>query len=325
MDESVRRMRRAAFAILNSTFVAAAGAAEHVAIFVDGIDSAASVAQAASALTGPAQVRITSYLMAESPIPGLIRNSIPDQRALRWNGSLADVQGTRDAVEEPESKICQLRGKTVHLITHSLGTVIAYTALAELAGVVGSRSTPACGTTTIGSFVTLGSPIGRADFLGSALSKRSAMLGVLYNVQEEKVIAKILLPLAILLSFAYEPARADQMCDPSNEEAAYVKKIIADMQRFAPKVTKTGTFAFKPEYPGDGTGVWAISFLDHGNSVFVHKLKYEGFRELTVSQDKGKGSDPGFMIVIKQGSLGACRYSVAVRDAKFIVTPRGFQ
>lgn len=159
--------------------------------------------------------------------------------------------------------------------------------------------------------------------IGSALSKRSAMLGVLYNVQEEKVIAKILLPLAILLSFAYEPARADQMCDPSNEEAAYVKKIIADMQRFAPKVTKTGTFAFKPEYPGDGTGVWAISFLDHGSSVFVHKLKYEAYRELTVSPDKGKGSDPGFMIVIRQGSLGACRYSVAVRDAKFIVTPRG--
>lgn len=138
------------------------------------------------------------------------------------------------------------------------------------------------------------------------------------------MIAKILLPLAVLLSLAYEPARADEICDPSNEEAAYVKKIAADMQRFAPKVTKTGTFAFKPEYPGDGTGVWAISFLDRGSSVFVHKLKYEAYRELTVSPDKWKGSDPGFMIVIRQGALGTCRYSVAVRDAKFIVTPRGF-
>ena len=136
---------------------------------------------------------------------------------------------------------------------------------------------------------------------------------------------KILLLIAVLLALGYESARSDEPCDPDNHEAAFVKKIAADMQLFAPKVTKTGTFAFKPEYPGDGTAVWVISFSDRGNNLFVHRLKIEGATELTVESDKSKGDGPGFMFVIRQGSLGECRYSVSVRDTKFIVTPRGFK
>ena len=136
---------------------------------------------------------------------------------------------------------------------------------------------------------------------------------------------KILLPIAILLALGYEPARSDEICDPTNDEAAFVKKIAADMQRFAPKVTKTGTFAFKPEYPGDGTGVGVISFSDRGNNLFVHRFKVDATTELIVEPDKSKGDGPGFMFVIRQGSLGECRYSVSVRDTKFIVTPRGFK
>ena len=151
------------------------------------------------------------------------------------------------------------------------------------------------------------------------------MLGVHHNVQEEKMSVKILVLVAALLSLGAEPLRADQICDPANEEAGYVKKIAADMQRFAPKVTKTGIFAFKEEYPGDGTSVWIISFSDRGNNLFMYRLKVDGATELTVEPDKSIGDGPGFMFVIRQGSLGQCRYSVSVRDAKFVVVDRGLK
>jgi len=53
------------------------------------------------------------------------------------------------------------------------------------------------------------------------------------------------------LVLCVQPARADAMCGP--EDSKYVEKIAAGLQPLAPKVTKTGAFVVKSEYPGDTT------------------------------------------------------------------------
>ena len=72
------------------------------------------------------------------------------------------------------------------------------------------------------------------------------------------------------VSLCCDQAWGDQICGPA--EAQYVEKLVAGMQQFAAKVTKTGRFLINKEYPGDGTEVLVVSFVDRGKTLFVHKI-----------------------------------------------------
>jgi hypothetical protein len=112
------------------------------------------------------------------------------------------------------------------------------------------------------------------------------------------------------------------MCGPT--EAQYVEKLAAGMQQFAAKVTKTGSFLIKEEYPGDGTQVLIISFLDRGKTLFVHRVTGNPLATATTMRPgKIKSGEPGFSIALVQGKLGACEYSTFVHDGKFLVVARG--
>jgi hypothetical protein len=182
---------------------ARANAAENVAIFVDGVSVSstgipvlADVAGLASfgiplhkAFIGPQPIRSQNYLLNESALPSLIRAKVPTQLQVVWNGDLRDAQATRDAVTKVETMICQQRGRDVDIISHSLGTVIAYTALAELAGISGARATPACVNSRIVSFVTLASPLGLDDSLPESLGNLSGInIPPLANVQSARAL-----------------------------------------------------------------------------------------------------------------------------------------
>lgn len=127
--------------------------------------------------------------------------------------------------------------------------------------------------------------------------------------------------LAGLLSLGYDQAKADELCGP--EELRYPQKIAAEMQQFAPKVTRSGRFVIKEELSGDGSQRLAISFADHGKTNFVHRVSGDPMATATVMRPgKSKNGTPGFTIALVQGRLGACEYSVFVRDATFVVVPR---
>ena len=117
---------------------------------------------------------------------------------------------------------------------------------------------------------------------------------------------------------------ADEICSP--KDAQYVEKIAAGMQQFAAKVTKTGSFAIKKEYPGNGTAFTIISFVDRGNTLFMNRVKDDADASATeMRTEKTKSGDPGFGIALVQGNLGSCTYSVFVRDTKFVVVSRGLK
>ena len=152
----------------------AAIAAESLVIFIDGIDISAFPKTWIEKFTGPQPARTFNYL-EQSALPGLIRLTAPTQHRILWNGSLTDAQATRDAVNELETIICKQRGNHVDLVTHSLGTVIAYTALAELAGIPGTDRKAACENAQIFTFVTMGSPLGLDDTIPERLGNHSGI------------------------------------------------------------------------------------------------------------------------------------------------------
>jgi hypothetical protein len=128
-----------------------------------------------------------------------------------------------------------------------------------------------------------------------------------------------------LLSMGCDGARADEVCG-SPADAQYVAKIATGMQQFAPKVTKTGGFAIKEDYPGNGTAVLTISFVDRGKTLFVHRVAdYKSASATVMRAGKTKGGDPGFSVALVQGKLGACVFNVFVRDAKFAVVSLGLK
>lgn len=126
----------------------------------------------------------------------------------------------------------------------------------------------------------------------------------------------------VLLALAFGQVQADESCGQT--ELRYVQAITAEMQAFAPKVTKTGRFAIKDVPSGDGTQRIAISFADRGTMIFVHRIAGDPNATTTVIRPGKTGSGaPGFTVALVQGRLGACEYSVFIRDAKFVVAPRG--
>ena len=128
---------------------------------------------------------------------------------------------------------------------------------------------------------------------------------------------------AVLLMGIQTSSWADQICGAA--EARYVYELAAGMEQFAPKVTKTGGFAIKEEYPGDGTAFLVISFMDRGKMIFNHRVRNPLEASATIRPHKTKGGYPGFDVALRQGHLGECEYSVVVRDAKFVVLIRGLK
>jgi hypothetical protein len=121
-----------------------------------------------------------------------------------------------------------------------------------------------------------------------------------------------------------EQAHADALCGP--DESRYVDTVAAGLQQFVPKMTRSGRFAIKDEYPGNGSAIVVISFADHGKTLFVHRVAADKGASATVlTPGTTKGGDPGLSIALQQGNLGSCTYSVFVRDAKFTVIPRGLK
>jgi len=127
----------------------------------------------------------------------------------------------------------------------------------------------------------------------------------------------------VLLGHA-QHAWADAMCGP--DDSKYIEKIAAGLQPFAPKVTKTGVFVVKSEYPGDGTGSILVSLVDHGKPVFFHRVSgITALVNLEMRAGKTTGGEPGLLALLGQGNLGECQYSLVVRSGKFVVSPRGFE
>lgn len=128
---------------------------------------------------------------------------------------------------------------------------------------------------------------------------------------------------AILLMGIQISSWADQICGPA--EARYVYELVDAMAQYAPKVTKTGSFAVKEEYPGDGTAFLIISFTDRGNMIFKHRVSNSIELSAVIRPHKIKSDFPGLDIALTQGRLGECQYSIVVRDGKFVVLIRGFK
>lgn len=97
------------------------------------------------------------YLL-RSPLAAAIRRQTGGElRLLPWSGVPTDAVGLRQAIADLKAELRSARqaGRTVHLVTHSLGSVIAYLALLELAG-----EGP-----DVAVFVSLSSPLGRPPIL----------------------------------------------------------------------------------------------------------------------------------------------------------------
>lgn len=136
---------------------------------------------------------------------------------------------------------------------------------------------------------------------------------------------KNLLLILGLLSLGPHIVRADSPCQPENNDIAYPKGIAAAIQKFAPKVTKTGNFVIKDEFPGEGHFI-VISFVDGGKTLFTHTTRnFELATATEIKAGKTKDGDPGFSVALVQGHLGECRYNVLFRDAKFVVIDKGFK
>lgn len=140
-----------------------------------------------------------------------------------------------------------------------------------------------------------------------------------FVLKTSTVIAGVLTGLIPICS---EQARADEPC--GRDDYQYVERIASGMQIFASKVTKSGRFTVKEEYPGDTTETIVVSFSDHKEKLFVHKIV--GISALTPTEFRPsitKGGDPGFIVILAQGNIGECQYSMFVRNERFVVIPRG--
>lgn len=120
------------------------------------------------------------------------------------------------------------------------------------------------------------------------------------------------------------PALADEICDLAQQQ--YVEALAAGMQKFASKLTQTGSFSVKDEYPGNGLSVAVITFVDRGNVVFVHRVTGSKSASATIVRPgKTKSGEHGLSVALTQGSLGNCMYSVFPKDGRFVAAFRGLK
>ena len=141
---------------------------DRVVIFVGGVGFVTTgVSGGAGVVTRPLlgpPSRGTNYLAKE--LRTIVAAPPATTKEIIWNGDATDDSALRDAETQLEAQILQSKGKRVDLITHSMGTVIAYHALRNLAIKKLTRHDPAKpGNPIIANFVTLNSPIAQACWL----------------------------------------------------------------------------------------------------------------------------------------------------------------
>ena len=140
----------------------------------------------------------------------------------------------------------------------------------------------------------------------------------------DRSVLKSVVPWIGAVTLMFGQARADEVCGP--DQARYVAHLVDGIQPFAAKVSRTGAFAVKEEYPGNGSEVLIISFVDRGKPVFVHRVRDDpGSTATTIRPGKTQSGDPGFAVELTQGSLGTCTYAAHVRDGKFVVAAKGLK
>jgi len=158
----------------------AAGNIETTTIFIDGISFskswfAAFPPEIYDLFVGASKDRDSNYL-ADSVLAGELRKAIGgDYQSINWSGSPSDTYNLDRAVSETVTKIMNANraGKDVYLVTHSMGTVIGYLALARMHDLVsGSGSNKYRGVV---HFITLASPLNNSLIMGDFLNQNKSL------------------------------------------------------------------------------------------------------------------------------------------------------
>lgn len=140
---------------LGLIWVVAAQAAP-LMLVVEGVNPYRLLAPLLGPAAQPAAAWEDGYLLRSPLALALARSLGAETRRIAWSGVPTDAVGLRAAVAELKAELAaaQAQGRTVWLLTHSLGSVIAYLALAE-----GDGRAP------VEVFISLASPLGRPPLL----------------------------------------------------------------------------------------------------------------------------------------------------------------
>jgi hypothetical protein len=125
-------------------------------LVVEGVNPYRMLQPLLGAAAIPAAAWEDGYLERSPLATALVRASGGELRRIAWSGVPTDQSGLRAAVDllKAELAAAQAEGRAVWLLTHSLGSVIAYLALAD-----GGGRTP------VRTFVSLAAPFGRPPIL----------------------------------------------------------------------------------------------------------------------------------------------------------------
>lgn len=135
---------------------AALAQASPLILVVEGVNPYRMLQPLLSAAAQPAAEWEDGYLQRSPLTAAIARQTGGEVRRIAWSGVPTDQVGLRAAVDllKAELAAAQGQGRAVWLLSHSLGTVIAYLALAD-----------AGGRTPVQTFVSLASPFGRPPIL----------------------------------------------------------------------------------------------------------------------------------------------------------------
>lgn len=138
---------------------------DRVTLFVDGMD----LSQTFVGLVFTAQVRQVGYL-SNSYLGAMLKRESVDWESVAWSGDVQSEVSLRTAKDTLAAKILKYgrEGKQVDVVTHSMGSVVAYLALKDLA----SRTDR---TTLVANLVTLSSPLGQSRSLVRHTDKMQAI------------------------------------------------------------------------------------------------------------------------------------------------------
>lgn len=149
------RLRASLTALVGLLWITCASAAPLILV-VEGVNPYRMLLPVLGTAAMPAAVWEDGYLQ-RSPLADALRHASGGElRRIAWSGVPTDQTGLRDAVDLLEAELAAAKdqGREVWLITHSIGSVIAYLALAD-----GGGRTP------VQAFISLSSPLGRPPIL----------------------------------------------------------------------------------------------------------------------------------------------------------------
>jgi hypothetical protein len=128
--------------------------ASPLVIVVEGVNPYRMLQPLLGPVALPAARWEAGYLERSPVTAALAHASGGEVRRIPWSGLPTDTTGLRAAVALLRAELAAAQGRTVWLLTHSLGSVIAYLALAD-----GGDRTP------VQAFVSLASPLGQPSLL----------------------------------------------------------------------------------------------------------------------------------------------------------------